>query len=319
MSSVGKVHTVVRDAEHRLCCRAGLRWALHVAAAAAAAATAANAKEREDGLPVEGAVLIRLWYTLEQFQSILGARASFIAAIDPPQEADSLVSFTLALSGATSRRVLRREIIPQWKEQWAKKGTECETYAPMPPSLSALPADTFQGVWPTKAIKAATQPALRVPASAPNTALETFKSASRAVRVLLVTGMPGPALEDACAGAMNLTTGSFAWLPSPDGGSWCDGMGGFNTRALALTLSSILKSSEGSSPKLPEQLLLSTHGIPNDLPSLVVAVATACFAASAATLSCQIQLSAVVTCLDAPRALEQWSSNADVRLRKRSP
>ena len=292
------------------------RPAAEAAAAAAAAATAASATEREDGLPVEGAVLIRLWYTLEQLQSILGARASFIAAVDQPQEADSLVSFTLALSGATSRRVLRREIIPQWREQWAKKGTECESYAPMPPSLSALPTDTIQGAWPTKAIKAATQPALRVPASAPNTALEAFESAKRAVRVLLVTGMPGPAVEDACAGAINLTSGSFAWLPSPDGSSWCDGTGGFDTQALTSMLSSIVKASAGSSPKLPEQLLISTHGIPNDLPSLVVAVATACSAASAAASACQIQLSAVVTCIDAPRALEQWSSNADVR---RSP
>ena len=308
-----------------------------VAAANAAAFAAAAETERADGLPRESCTLLRLWYTLDQLQSVLGARAGFLAssnnnnakeASSGGRGAEKLVDFTLALSRSASRRALRREILPQWREQWAKKGTECDLDAQMPPVLSSLPADTILGTWPTSALRAATKPsvaklaALAAPrpaaALADVTDVSDPSSAPRCVRVLLLTGMPGPALDDAAAAAVELTSGSIRWHPCPDGGSWCDGVGGFDVKALASILAAPLRSNApvgGALPVgAPEQLLLTTHGFPNDLPSLVAAVASACAAASdAAGPAASVRLGGVVTCIDAPRAFEQWSAEGDVR------
>ena len=287
------------------------------AAANAAAAAAAAETERADGLPREACTLLRLWYTVDILQSVLGARAAFLAGSNPSAESGGLVDFTIALSRSAARRILRRQILPQWREQWAKKGTECDVEAPPPPALRVLPAETILGAWPTRAFRAATKgPSAVAPAPPESAGEKTAASGARCVQLLLLTGMPGPALQDAAAGTVHLTSNSVCWLPSPDGAAWCDGCGQFDVPALVSILTASLRAAPPGSKAAgrPEQLILTTHGIPNDLPTVVAAVCSACAAASEAVgASASVRLGAVATCIDAPRALEQWSSEGDVR------
>ena len=282
----------------------------------------------EDGLPVDGALLLRLWYTLEQLQSIFGARAGFFAAgaLDAPLEEDhatgqsgsgrgTLVDLTLAICRPASRRTLRREVLPAWREQWAKRGTECmpEIDVQMPPALACMPTETMLGTWPTTALKNAVKAA---PASTPSAASPP-PPAESTVRVLLITGPPGAAIGEAAAGTIALTSGSSRWLTSVYGTEWCDGKGGCDVEKLtslltAFTACSLHKKLTGADALLPERLLITTHGFV-DLPSTVAAVVAACASASQSVDCKNLVLSAVVTCVDAPRALEKWAAHGDER------
>ena len=72
------------------------------------------------------------------------------------------------------------------------------------------------------------------------------------------------------------------------------------------------KKLTGADALLPERLLITTHGFV-DLPSTVAAVVAACASASQSVDCKNLVLSAVVTCVDAPRALEKWAAHGDER------
>ena len=80
---------------------------------------------------------------------------------------------------------------------------------------------------------------------------------------------------------MGLTSGSFRWLPSPDGSQWCDGAGGIDAASLASHMTSLASAAPPpSSTALPERLLLTTYGVV-DVAAAAAAVTAACADASA--------------------------------------
>jgi len=291
------------------------------ASASTRAASEAEELVREDGLPVDGALVLRLWYTLEQLQSVLGSMAGALAAggafsssseLITGSGRDTLVDLTLAVTKPSSRRLVRRQVLPEWRGQWAKRGTECPPDAPVPPAITSLPTETFTGTWPTTALKRAVGPPPPPLASvSPSTGAAT--TARRHVRVLLLTGPPGAAMAEAAAGVYAVSSGSARWLPPPDVAAWCDGTGGVNSDALSTLLAQSVAGAPPAAPpsSLPEALVLTTRGMV-DLPSAVGAVVAACEGASAMA-DARLALHAVVTCIDAPRALEAWAIDGDAR------
>ena len=264
-----------------------------------------------------------------------GLARGFLAAAPPPGGGGggggALTDLTLALSKPASRRQLRREVLPAWRAQWARRGTECPPEAPMPPALAALPAETIGATWPSRALKAAIRgdagglgaadvadAAPTATGAAPAAAAAAAVSISdgetatpAAVRVLLLLGAPSPALGEIAAGVVAVTSSSARWLRFVDGGAWCDGEGHCDVGALTEALVDLLRGA--GSAGLPERVAVATHGFV-EARAAAACVAAACAAASAACGgAATAALGAVAAVIDAPRAFERFAAEGDLR------
>ena len=309
------------------------------AAAADADADADAAVAESDVLFEDSLMTIRLFYQAEQLPLVLGSRASLYVALstppaEPAQASDprALFDVTLGVTRGVARRLLRRTVVPAWREQWAKRGVEVNIDAPVPRApLLALPTSTLSSTWPTRAAKAVTRAVAALPPpTTPSAAAARVDDAAldecpfmtgvvtgtkgRQVSVLLLVGLPGTTLTELGAGAVDLSSSSAAWLPAPDPAAWVADDGRCDAHALATALKASLAAGKAGGGSLPECVLVTTRGLA-EMPSAARAVVQACAAvrSAAGAGGLQLGLGAAVACVDAPRVFESWAADGDVR------
>ena len=253
---------------------------------------------------------------------MLGARASLYTAVASEAEAEAhggLYAVTIGMTRAVARRLMRRTVLPAWREQWAKRGVECDGDAPAPTTaLLALPTPSLLSTWPSTAAVAAAATTAPPAADAASLALvgeaPTARDGAREIVVLLLAGLPGTTLPELAAGATELTAGSAHWLRAPDASSWCSDDGRCDAAALARALSAaVAEASSDAGGSTPNRVLVTTRGFV-EMPAAARAVLDACARVTAAAAgAARVVLGAACACLDAPRATEAWAADGDGR------
>jgi len=260
--------------------------------------------------------------------AMLNASTASTTPSSSPSPSPSIVQLVLAVAAPIARRTLVRAVIPTWRRAWASAkipysasdhvDTNENTHPVALPQVSHGEIEmALSPPWPTA--KVCSGIAKRAVAEqSPSESREHAADAphpTATIAALVLAGLPGSGVSAAAAAVVATTSSTTRWLHVSAEG-WADnGAGGADVTVLRAALSAALASfkdpMDGGAGEKPVRLLVEATSLA-PLQTLLLTI-DAAFVSLVAHGLPMPHIAAVVTCVDAPRALELEDADGNGR------